>query len=44
MGKGGKGKKGPSWARDVGTYSYLKNFRKDLSGRQSAETEALERS
>ena len=30
MGKGGKGKKGTSWARDVGTYSYLKNFRKGL--------------
>ena len=30
MGKGGKGKKGTSWAREVGTYSYLKNFRKGL--------------
>ena len=30
MGKGGKGKKGTSWAREVGTYAYLKNFRKGL--------------
>ena len=30
MGKGGKGKKGTSWAREVGSYSYLKNFRKGL--------------
>ena len=29
-GKGGKGKKGTSWARDVGTFPYLKNFRKGL--------------
>jgi len=29
-GKGGKGKKGTSWAREVGTYPYLKNFRKGL--------------
>ena len=29
-GKGGKGKKGTSWAREVGTYAYLKNFRKRL--------------
>ena len=29
-GKGGKGKKGTSWARQVGTYAYLKNFRKGL--------------
>ena len=29
-GKGGKGKKGTSWAREVGTYAYLKNFRKGL--------------
>ena len=30
MAKGGKGKKGTSWARQVGTYAYLKNFRKGL--------------
>ena len=30
VGKGGKGKKGTSWARQVGTYAYLKNFRKGL--------------
>ena len=29
-GKGGKGKKGTSWPREVGTYPYLKNFRKGL--------------
>jgi len=29
-GKGGKGKKGTSGAREVGTYPYLKNFRKGL--------------
>ena len=29
-GMGGKGKKGTSWARDVGTFPYLKNFRKGL--------------
>ena len=29
-GKGGKGKKGTSWARNVGTFPYLKNFRKGL--------------
>ena len=29
-GKGGKGKKRTSWAREVGTYAYLKNFRKGL--------------
>ena len=29
-GKGGKGKKWTSWPREVGTYPYLKNFRKGL--------------
>ncbi|MDA8583980.1 hypothetical protein N9L68_07085 [bacterium] len=29
-GKGGKGNKWTSWAREVGTYAYLKNFRKGL--------------
>ena len=29
-GKGGKGKKGTSWAREPGSYPYLKNFRKGL--------------
>ena len=29
-GKGGKGKKGTHWAREPGTYPYLKNFRRGL--------------
>ena len=29
-GKGGKGKQSTSWQREVGTYPYLKNFRKCL--------------
>ena len=29
-GKGGKGKKGTSWPREVGTRPYLQNFRKGL--------------
>ena len=29
-GKGGKGKKGTRWPREVGTRPYLNNFRKGL--------------
>ena len=39
-GKGGKGKKGTSWPRELGTYPYLKNFRKGLHHqRQRCERE-----
>ena len=29
-GNGGKGKKGTRWAREEGSYAYLKNFRRGL--------------